>query len=166
MNIIPSSINVDTYSRSSQYSISWNGRDGNRYHVWLSRATRERNNDTLYKNPPPGVKFKGEGYFSTRQLSLTAKENSALFEFAMKYATDKKLFEAEEARVAGEDAAKAEENRLAYIEHCKKQAGPALYEALRAILDEAKFDLKDAKTRAAVAQALKALKSAQPQEAA
>jgi len=154
-------IHIDRHEGSSQYSIGWDAKDGNRYHVWLD-LNRRRNSDTLYKNPPRGVEYKGPGYFSTRQLDVTSKANLSTFEFAMQEATRLQLFEKEEEKLTSEKATKDEKNRLEYIEHCKEQAGPVLYEALRTILDEAKFDYKHDKTRAAIAAASAALRTADP----
>ena len=153
-----SNISVSTYSGSSQYAIGWHDKEGNRYHVWLERVTRERQNDILYKNPPNDVKYKGEGYFPTRRLDVTSKSHFGTFQYVMAEATRLQLFEQKEARVkAGEDA-EAARNRIAYVERCKKEAGPVLYAALRALVDvisnEHPVELQ---------QAIDALKAAQPE---
>ena len=160
-----SNIEVSTYSATSEFSIGWNDAKGNRYHVWLNRNTRKRNNDTLYKNPALGTKYKGEGYFPTRHLDVTADSNLPTFEFAMQEATRLELFEKEEKRIADELAAEKAKNWLAYVERCKKEAGPQLYTALENLINTfMRTSVLDDKQLDAVAEARKALNSAQPEE--
>ena len=53
-------VTVRMTSRRST-ALSWE-HDGARFHIW------EPTPDVLYKNPPEGTVYKGEGYFPTRKL--------------------------------------------------------------------------------------------------
>jgi len=150
-----SNINVNAYA--TQYSIDWSDKKGNRYHVWLDRTTRRRRDDTLYKNPPTGTKHKGEGYFPTRRLDVTNKANLTTFEYAMQEATRLGLFEKEEQHIADKVAAEKAANYIKYVEHCKKEAGPELYAALRNLLEDGSFNLHMDRTRELIAKASVAL---------
>jgi hypothetical protein len=130
MKIDRGSVQVNQYSEYSDFSLGWDDVEGNRYHVWFDRTTRTRRDDTLYKNPPLGTPYKGEGYFHTRQLDLNKKANISAYTEALMVANDHKLFDKAEETIAAARAAEQRENEEAARIRRVKDRGVELLGAL------------------------------------
>lgn len=110
--------------------------DGARFHVWVDKKTlKPEDGAVLYKNPTLEVKYRGPGYFSTRQLELTGEIGRTILP-AMLEAAPKLL----PALLAGEelDLAHAEANiEERWREEAIKEAGRALLKAALEAVAEA-----------------------------
>jgi hypothetical protein len=101
---------------------------GNRFHFWLNTATRNINNDIIYRNPPLTLRRGDPGYFETSKRDATAKANRPLVA-AMLDRADGLIA----AFVEKERAIEAEQAKLrAEVEREKRirDAGPELLAAL------------------------------------
>lgn len=156
------SIRVFISSEYSDIALQWEGVDFKRYHVWLDRKTRGLRDNTLYKNPPTGTPHKGPGYFDTRELNVLSEANIDAYMLVWKTAAENNLFELAEQKIVAERELERLRMENAARDRRIRGAGPELFEALRNLLDTAQFDYKDEKTRAAIAQAAKALRAAVP----
>jgi hypothetical protein len=117
------------------YVLSWTTADA-RYHVWLTKNSFEiSEKNVIYKNPPEGVVHRGDGWFATRHLEASNKNNVEIFAHVLTEARKLQLFAAADQKEQAEkDRKDALQRELARISRLHA-AGPALYEALKALLD-------------------------------
>jgi len=151
MKHVAVTLNEDTFEI---VCLSWE-KDGDLYHVWTHDPT------TLYKNPPLGVKYGDEGHFQTRKLNATAHVNAQMIGLARVYAREQGTVEKAKAEMIAAKATEDEKNRLAYAQHCKREAAEELYEALKAIMRDGR--IRDHEPLGVAAR--KALRLAEPPEA-
>lgn len=107
-------------------ALSWE-HDGARFHIW------EPIPDVLYKNPPEGTVYKGEGYFPTRQLNLSAKVNAAMIAEARATALANGLYEKAMEQKAQEKALEEQQQRDAIALQKKKDRAENMFAALQNI---------------------------------
>jgi hypothetical protein len=119
-------------------SLGGTGRDGNRYHIWinhdLSIPDYSEHEFVLYKNPPLSVKFRGEGWFRTRQLDAANAVNIQLVGELIEAAKKNNLVRQADERLDASNHAEENERDRRYREYLKQQAGPSLYAALKDLL--------------------------------
>lgn len=154
-------LSVEQRSEYSDVSIGWNDADNNRYHVWLNRDTLQRREDTIYKNPPIEVTFKGPGYFPTRRLSLAIAKNKYTFDVAMQQAAGQDLFSKAQRTLQTQIDAENEERKQIVARNLKRDNAEALYSALKNLLEFGTFDLSLDSTRQLIAEASAALAAAE-----
>lgn len=108
-------------------TVNWTDAHGLRCHVWVRNGAVE---DTVYVNPPLTVANNdyANGYFRTRQLSLSAKKNAKAREVVLALASPENLVEvAEQARKAVRDRLRQERaEHLAKVRACVEAALPNL----------------------------------------
>jgi len=127
------SITVDA-GYSHAYVLAWTTADA-RYHAWLIKNSFEVSENVIYKNPPEGVVHRGDGWFATRCLEAANISNAEIVSYVLTEARRLELFAAadqkEQAEKDRKDALQREAARISRLH----AAGPALYEALKALLD-------------------------------
>ncbi len=107
-------------------ALSWE-HDGARFHIW------EPIPDVLYKNAPEGTVYKGEGYFPTRKLNLSAKVNAAMIAEARATALANGLYEKAKEQKAQEKALEEQQQRDAIALQKKKDNAEVMCAALETI---------------------------------
>jgi hypothetical protein len=122
------------FNSPKRYALCWEC-EGFRFHRWYSLPNNPDDN-TVYKNPPLKTEYKGAGYFDTRRLSAESAPTRAMLVAAMAVVIRDGLIENALANEEKKRLALLEQERLERIEHYKRMAGPALYDALKGFRDE------------------------------
>lgn len=134
-------VNVHADESSARWSAGFEY-NGARYHVWFKPETLEieasllsgRKYPLLYKNPPRGIEPNKDGYFTTRYLDATAKNNAILIAAMFAEIKERGLIEEARRKVQERKRKHDEESIAQYKLQLQKEAGPQLYEAVKALL--------------------------------
>lgn len=130
------SISVSQHGEYSfRYALCWTTEEA-RYHVWLD-ALRQLQDATIYKNPPLGVEHRGPGYFSTRHLKASDKANQLVVAHVLSEAVRVDMFGFADLKVQAQRERERAENKERARIRRSKEAGPALYAALKHLHDAA-----------------------------
>jgi hypothetical protein len=123
-------------NRSGRASAMWN--DGKaRYHFWFDADDApERGLDgVIYKNPiETGLSVFDPRYFSTRQLDPKSKTLASVVAEVWARIEREDLIEKARDALNAEAVAERQRMEVAKVLFLKQQAGPALYDALKAVL--------------------------------
>lgn len=127
-------VELDSQDRAALCAV---GPNGNRYHVWITTEEPLRRQDGwLYCNPPEGVDFRQPGYFNTRQYPLNSRYTGmdAIVDKMMEVANREGLLGKARAAYAAKRAAEAEDLRARARDLRIREAAPAMFAALNALL--------------------------------
>lgn len=120
--------------------------EGYRYHIWLDpeawkngeAAPRPDRNGlpvTLYKNPPEGQGIPtAPGYFTTRHLDGSKRDNAALIAALLSEVKSRGLVAVERARWQAEQDAREAQMQANLASKRKEAAAGAMYEAIKVVL--------------------------------
>lgn len=126
-------INLVEHQLPGRAAIGWDF-NGARFHIWVQTEPLELREPVLFKNPPLSMGFHKPGYFETRKLDVTKRNNNAMIMEAFRLVKEQGLIEKARAAFVEAEAIRRNEYTEALRRMKIKDAALELHAALELAL--------------------------------